>query len=687
MKRIEIIHRSVFGLLMAGLALSAFAESSLNLMPFPQKVVVKTGEFRLNADFSLALEGVGGPARPAGGQRIYLNATRMLRRLSNRTGLFFPQDFITAETRSDTADMIVKTKRIGQLGLGENESYKLVVTPEKIDLSAETDLGVIRGLETLLQLLSADENGYFFKAVEIDDLPRFPWRGLMIDVSRHFMPVDVIKRNLDGMAAVKMNVFHWHLSDDQGIRVESKSLPNLQSMCSDGMFYTQEQIRDIVAYADTRGIRVIPEFDVPAHCTAWMVGYPFLASAPGPYQIERHWGVFDPTMNPIKESTYKFLDMFFKEMAALFPDEYIHIGGDENNGKQWSANPEIQTFMRANGIDDNSALQKHFNLRVLEILTHYNKKMIGWDEIFQPALPKNIVIHSWRGYKALDDAARRGYMGILSNGYYIDLIQPAEYHYLIDPIPEGSTLSEEQKKFILGGEATSWGEDVVPETIDSRIWPRTACIAERFWSPQGVKDVESMYRRMEIVSGQMEELDLQHIKNYEYMLRRLTNGNNISALKRFVDVVEPVKIYNRHFQGIKYATFSPYTRVVDAARPESMTARRFRKLTDEFIDSKKNENISEMTAMLQSWEANHDELERTIRVSPVLKEIETMSRDLSSISKVGIEAIEYVNKGKNATKEWIAESKATLDQAKNPRGQVELAILPSIEKLINSFEK
>lgn len=680
MKRIEIIHRSVVGLLMAGLTLSAFAESSLNLMPFPQKVVVNAGEFRLNADFSIALEGVGG-------QRIYLNATRMLRRLSNRTGLFFPQDFIIAETRSDTVDMIIKTTRIGRLGLGEDESYKLVVTPEKVNLSAETDLGVIRGLETLLQLLSADENGYFFPTVEIDDAPRFPWRGLMIDVSRHFMPVEVIKRNLDGMAAVKLNVFHWHLSDNQGIRVESKSLPNLQSMCSDGTFYTQEQIREIIAYADERGIRVIPEFDVPAHCTAWMVGYPFLASAPGPYKIARYWGVFDPTMNPAKESTYEFLDVFFKEMAALFPDEYLHIGGDENTGKEWSANPEIQAFMKVNGIDDNHALQKHFNLRVLEILTRYNKKMIGWDEIFQPALPKNIVIHSWRGYKALDEAARKGYMGILSNGYYIDLIQPAEYHYLIDPIPEGSTLSEEQKKFILGGEATSWGELVVPETIDSRIWPRTACIAERFWSPQSVRDVESMYRRMEIVSGQLEELELQHIKNYEYMLRRLTNGNNISALKRFVDVVEPVKIYNRHFQGIKYATFSPYTRVVDAARPESMTARRFRKLTDELIDSKKNENISEMTDMLQSWIANHAGLAKTIKTSPVLKEIDTLSQDLSTVSKVGLEAIEYLKKGKKAPEKWIAESKAALAQAKKPRGQTELAILPTIEKLIKSCEK
>ena len=179
-------------------------------------------------------------------------------------------------------------------------------------------------------------------AISIDDSPRFPWRGLMIDVSRHFIPLDVLKRNLDGMAAVKLNVFHWHLSDNQGFRVESKKFPKLHELGSDGLYYTQDEVRDLIAYARERGIRVVPEFDMPGHSTAWFVGYPELASGPGPYEIERKWGVFDPAMDPTREETYKFLDEFIGEMARLFPDQFFHIGGDEVNGKQWDANPKIQ---------------------------------------------------------------------------------------------------------------------------------------------------------------------------------------------------------------------------------------------------------------------------------------------------------------------------------------------------------
>jgi len=196
-------------------------------------------------------------------------------------------------------------------------------------------------------------------------------------------------------------------------------------MGSDGLFYTQEQAREIISYARERGIRVVPEFDMPGHATAWLVGHPELASAPGPYTIERGAGIFEPALDPTREETYKLLDGFLGEMAALFPDAYMHIGGDENTGKQWDRNPKIQEFMRAKGLKDNHALQTYFNQRLLKILQKNGKRMMGWDEIFQPDLPKDVVIHSWRGQKALAEAARKGYDGILSYGYYIDLIQHA----------------------------------------------------------------------------------------------------------------------------------------------------------------------------------------------------------------------------------------------------------------------
>jgi hexosaminidase len=652
---------------------------TLNLMPVPEKISSGEGKFIITHSFDIAVTGNTD-------KRIYPYATRVLRRLSGRTGLFFPQDNITANSTNDTADCVISIERPGKVLLKEDESYSLQVLNNKILLKAKTDLGALRGMETLLQLLQNDGTAYFFPVVTIQDQPRFPWRGLMIDACRHFMPVEVIKRNLDAMASVKLNVLHWHLSEDQGFRVECKTFPKLHELGSDGNYYTQAQIKDILAYAEDRGIRVIPEFDIPGHSTSWFVGYPELASAPGPYTIERQWGVFDPTFNPTIEETYKFFDAFFKEMCELFPDEYMHIGGDENNGNQWNKNEQIQTFMKENGIKSDHDLQTLFNKRILAILTKYGKKMIGWDEIFQPDLPKNVVIHSWRGTEALAKAAQQGYMGILSNGYYIDLIQPTDFHYLNDPIPADSKLSDDEKKFILGGEATMWSEFVVPENVDSRIWPRTAAIAERFWSPANVRDVDDMYRRLESVSFRLEELGITHLKNQGMMLRRLTNNTDCTALKTLVAVIEPVKNYTRSRQGVKYYSYSPYTRVVDAAFPDANVARNFRKSVDEYLAGKK-ELKNEITTQLTLWKNNHDKLGKTISLSPILKEIEPLSLNLKLISETGLEVFSFLDKKQKPEEAWLKEKENLLVEAKKPYGQTELMIVSGVEKLINAVKK
>ena len=647
----------------------------LNMMPVPTRVKMTGSKYHISDSFRIALKGDAG-------QRLNRYATRFLQRLSGRTGLFFITYFLNADSTSDSTDLNIQTERAGILQVNENESYQLIISKSSISLTSETDFGAMRGLETLLQLLHADTTGYYFPTIEIEDVPRFPWRGLLIDVSRHFMPVDVIKRNLLAMAALKMNVFHWHLTDDQGFRIECTTFPRLHEYGSDGFYFTREQVKEIISFATDLGIRVIPEFDIPAHTTSWFVGYPELASAPGPYLIERSWGIKDPVMNPAKEKTYEFLDRFFAEMSQLFTDEYIHIGGDENNGKHWDANPEIQQFMRDNSLADNHALQTYFSRRVLKILQKYGKKMIGWDEIFQPDLPRDVVIQSWRGHKSLLKSSALGYFGILSNGYYIDLIQPASFHYLIDPIPPDTILHPDQSTKILGGEATSWGELVTPETIDSRIWPRTAAIAERLWSPQNIRDIDDMYRRLEIIGFQLEELGLLHRKNYEMMLRRLAGDQDIATLKIFVDIVEPVKIYQRHFQGVKYFSYSPYTRVVDAARPESKTARRFTLLIDDFLKNNSTKALKEIRHWLEIWLMNHDTLKLIIRNSPVLKEIESMSQDLTQCSQIALTAVDLITKGKKADPRWTRESEKVLMQAKMPRGQVELMIIEPIVRLL-----
>jgi hexosaminidase len=571
--------------------------------------------------------------------------------------------------------------------LGENESYSLEVSPAGVKLDAATPLGIMRGLETFLQLVQTTSDGFAVPAIAIQDQPRFPWRGLMIDVGRHFIPLDVLKRNLDAMAAVKLNVFHWHLSENQGFRIESKKFPKLQEMGSDGLYYTQDEVRDLIAYAHDRGIRVVPEFDMPGHSTAWFVGYPELASGPGPYQIERKWGVFDPAMDPTQERTYKFLDSFIGEMAQLFPDQYFHIGGDEVNGKQWDANPNIQAFMHAHGLKTNQDLQAYFNTRVQKIVSKHGKTMVGWDEILRPDLPKDIVVQSWRGQDSLAAAAKQGYRGILSFGYYVDLMWPASRHYAVDPMSDAAAnLSPDEKKLILGGEACMWSEYVSPENIDSRIWPRTAAIAERLWSPQDVTDVDSMYQRLAEVSRWLDWLGLTHNSSYGPMLRRIAGSNDISALRTFTDVVEPVKDYNREELAVVEATsLSPLNRVIDAARPESATARQFGNLVDVLIAGHADsEAKQEIKALLIRWRDNQSNLQLLESQSFLLKEIVPLSQELTAVATTGLQALDYMDRGERGRGAWATEQFALLEEAQKPKAQLLLMVVPSVQKLVEA---
>jgi len=562
-------------------------------MPVPSSVVWNDQRLPVTKNFKVAVQG-----QTDARLRNYIS--RVVRRLEGRTVLEMPRDLATD---ANDATLVIETRSTGNAipKLGDDESYELTISSNQAKISAPNTVGAMRGLETFLQLLEGDKNGFYFPGVTITDRPRFAWRGLMIDSARHYQPMEVLKRNLDAMAAMKLNVLHWHLTEDQGFRVESKKFPELHQMGSDGLFYTQDEVREIIQYAADRGIRVMPEFDMPGHATSWLVSHAEIGSAPGPYKIERQPGIFDPTLDPTNEKTYKLLEKFFAEMAALFPDAYMHIGGDENEGKQWTANQNIQAFMREKGIKDNHQLQTYFNTRILKFLQKNGKIMMGWDEIFQPALPKDVVIHSWRGQKALAEAAKQGFQGVLSNGYYIDLAFPASQHYVVDPVPSDTTLSGEEQKRVLGGEATMWSEWVSPETIDSRIWPRTAAIAERLWSPQNVNDVDDMYRRLAMIENQLEELGLTHQRNQRVLLRRLARGEDTSALESLVSIIEPVKEYRR-YQLRPQTMLSPLTGLIDAAQPDAKGARAFNRAIDQLLAGVNTaENAARIRAMVTKW--------------------------------------------------------------------------------------
>jgi len=541
-------------------------------------------------------------------------------------------------------------------------------------------------METFLQLVGSDDESFIVPAVKIEDKPRFPWRGLLIDAGRHWQPIEVIKRNLDGMAAVKLNVLHWHLSEDQGFRIESKRFPRLHTMGSDGHYYTQDQVREVITYGRDRGIRIVPEFDMPGHTAAWFVGHPELASAPGPYQIERGWGVYDPCMDPTKENLYAFLDAFVGEMAQLFPDDYFHIGGDEVNGKHWDASPSIQAFKKRHGMRNNHDLQAYFNKRLVSILTKHGKKMIGWDEVLHPDLPRNIVVHSWRGQASLAEAARRGYAGILSSGYYLDHIMPAATHYAVDPLDkEAAGLADEDKARILGGEACMWSEYVTPENIDSRIWPRAAAIAERLWSPQNVKDVSDMYDRLAYVSLELESLGLTHRSSYPQMLRRLAGDHPMEPVRLLADMVEPVKFYARG-QTIKYTSFTPMNRLVDTARPESDAARRFTQMVDSTLASKANlKSLAQsLREALTHLRENDARLQPMLADSFLLKEAAPVSENLAAVAAVGLQALGYLESGQRPADTWRKESAELLARAGKPQAEVLIMIVPAIKKLVDA---
>jgi hexosaminidase len=662
---------------------AAQVQASLNLMPWPANLQIDSGQLAVDPSFSIALTGHPDPF-------LQRAVNRFLDDLRRQTGMGpLNMKVVTHSPATLTIGADHAARPVQELG--DDESYTLKVTASGATLNAPTSLGVLRGLQTLLQLVQATPSGFAIPALSVQDQPRFPWRGLMIDIGRHFIPLATLKRNLDGMAAVKMNVLHLHLSENQGFRVESEKFPKLQQLGSDGLYYTQAEMRELIAYAADRGIRVVPEFDMPGHSTAWFVGYPEIASGKGPYQIDRHWGVRDPAMNPAQERTYKFLDAFIGEMARLFPDHYFHIGGDEVNGKEWDANPEIQQFMRAHEFKNNAALQAYFNRRVQAIVSKHGKIMMGWDEILNPDLPKSIVIQSWRGQASLAQAAQQGFSGLLSTGYYLDLNQSAAQHYASDPLTGPSaSLTAEQTRRILGGEACMWTEYVSPETIDSRIWPRNAVIAERLWSPPSITDVDSMYRRMEAVSHQLETLGLTHNSGYDFMLRRIAGSSDVRALRTLADVVEPAKGYNREKMEVVESTAeTPLNRLVDAARPESLTARHFAQLVDAFLAGQlKPEGEAEIRSWLSRWRDNSLTLQPSeTQLSPsqsfLLKEVIPVSQDLSALGGAGLEALDYLDHHELAPASWKAQREALIQQAK-PKGEVLLMIVPSIQKLIEA---
>jgi hexosaminidase len=651
---------------------SVVPSATLSLMPVPAVVQLRDGHLSLNEKFTVTLSGFTDA-------RLKRATDRALRRMNARAGL------TVALSSEGVGTLVIQVDRAGEAvqGLTEDESYSLDISTSRAVLHAHTVVGAIRGLETLLQLLESGGEGFFFPAIHIEDRPRFLWRGLMIDVSRHFEPVDVIKRELDVMAVVKLNVFHWHLSDDQGFRVESRALPLLHQLGSDGSYYTQTEIRDIVDYARDRGIRVVPEFDMPGHAHSWLIGYPKLASAPGPYTFKHYLGGDSVPFDPTRKDTYHFIDKFIGEMVHLFADNYWHIGGDEVDGTPWAANPAIQAFMKKRGLKDNAALQAYFNLQLMRIVYKHGRQLVGWDEIISPDLPQDVLVQSWRGPESLAQAARLGYHGILSAPYYLDKMFTTATYYAGDPLPAGDDLDATQAANILGGEACVWGELVSEENIESRTWPYAAAIAERLWSPRELNNVQDMYRRLDVVTFRLEEAGSRHLTNPEAMLRRAAGGDLPDAVRDFAGLLQPLRLGLRMDER-RPNQLTPLTALGDIVVPDPPAARKFSAKIEALIRQHPLDAAlsAELLREFDKWQAMNSAVFELAEHAPLYHDAEGAASDLSDLGVAGKEAIAFLNNHTVPPGDWIQAQKSLLQRAAKPKGLLRIAVMDAMSDLI-----
>lgn len=579
----------------------------MSFMPLPRKLVPGTGRTPVAR---LETKGLATP-------RLEAAVARFERRLESIVGANDPkQDPLRLEVVSGPAPEYP--------GADDDERYGIDISPGRIRIEAPAEWGVLRALATLAQLVGRRGAGYCFPHCRIEDSPRFSWRGLMIDTVRHFISIDTLKRTLDVMEFYKLNVLHLHLSDDQGFRFPAASYPEL---ADPRHRYTREELASLVSRAAARGIRVVPELDVPGHSASWLAAHPEWGLGDRVAAVSRRFGVHACCLDPGNRDAMHAVATIFGELAQVFPDSHAHFGGDE---------------VTLPGGQDASAMQAAFNLRIADILRGLGKSPVAWDEVIQPDLPRDVVIQSWRGPGARSRALRTGFDTVYSAPYYLDLFYPAELHYEFDPETDaGPDLAGDprlahvrdgllalsrsweaettesngtEQGRVLGGEACLWTELVTDELLDTRLWSRMPAIAERFWSAADVRDTRDMYRRL---AASHEALAHMGVMDPGREVRRglVESGltpDDAMGMMPLIEMLEPVKWYARLLGGSTpgavggdrpYDTGTPLDRVVDLIPPESLAARRVARLSDE----------GRLREIADGWRSQRDRVERCAR--------------------------------------------------------------------------
>jgi hexosaminidase len=458
---------------------------------------------------------------------------------------------ITPKIRNAESEPRIRLRIIESDSLNE-EGYKLSVDEEGAEITATTGAGLFYGVQTLLQLIQKEN---YTPYVKILDYPRFGYRGLHLDVGRHMFTVSFIKRYIDLMSRFKLNRFHWHLTEDQGWRIEIKKYPKLQEVAAfrketvigrastrtrnqvkgyDGVryggYYTQEEIKDVVQYADDHFITVIPEIELPGHAMAALAAYPNLGCTGGPYETATTWGIFDDVYCAGKEETFIFLQDVLDEVIALFPGQYIHIGGDEVFKTRWKECPHCKKRMKKEKLKDTGELQSYFIGRIEKYLNSKDKQIIGWDEILEGGLAPNATVMSWRGESGGIAASKQGHDVIMSpeDWYYLDHAQdtvgnepviergftPLKQVYDYEPIPE--SLTNEEARHILGAQCNVWTEYMKsPDQVEYMAYPRVLALAETVWTPKAEKDYKEFIQRMKQQVKRLAEWDVNYARHIE----------------------------------------------------------------------------------------------------------------------------------------------------------------------------
>ncbi|MFA8344075.1 MAG: beta-N-acetylhexosaminidase [Rhodothermaceae bacterium] len=461
--------------------------------------------------------------------------------------------FVRAKDKSGAKINFLADKKIEREG-----EYNLQIGSDGIEISANDESGFFYAVQTLLQLMPVEVFDPKFKAekkydvpfVKINDYPRFEYRGMHLDVCRHFMPVEFVKKYIDYLAMHKMNKFHWHLTEDQGWRIEIKKYPKLTQISAfrdgtvighsrdepkkydnikHGGFYTQEQIKDVIKYAEERCITIIPEIELPGHSVAALAAYPQFACTDGSFEVEKNWGVFDDVYCAGKEGTFTFLTDILTEVIELFPSKYIHIGGDECPKTQWKVCPDCQAKIKKEKLKDEHELQSYFIKRIEKFLISKNRQLIGWDEILEGGLAPEATVMSWRGTKGGIAAANDNHNVIMTptSHCYFDYYQdekskeplaiggylPLEKVYSYDPLP--SELPKEKHKYILGAQGNVWTEYMkTPEHVEYMVFPRIDAMSEVTWTPVKNKNYEEFKTRLETQLERYKLMGINYSKSH-----------------------------------------------------------------------------------------------------------------------------------------------------------------------------